>query len=189
MQRKLNAAVTFLSHVNASFASVTMNVYEEIQCQTVTVGSLNVTVEATRLICSVFEAVQQSNWPVGRMSNDSDRVPEPILQSLLTYCYAVGVLSSEEIESEVRDNPAIRYLCANYVPTAASIRNFRRQNVHFLKAALGRLFTLLKYNSTETYSTYSLKRLEKAAQSDSFRILAEERVQQAIAADSHALDF
>lgn len=168
---------------------MTTNVYEEIQCQTVTVPSLNVTVDATRLICSVFDAVQHANWPVGRMSSDLDRVPEPILQSLLTYCYAVGILSSEEIEGEIRDNPAVRYLCANYVPTAAAIRNFRRKNAHFLKTALAHFFKLIKNQSPETYSTYSFQRLEKAAASESFQNLAEERIRQAIAADSHALDF
>ena len=166
-----------------------MNVYEEIQCQTVTVPGLNVTIDATRLICAVFDAIQQTNWPIGRANSDLDGVPEPILQSLLTYSYAVGILSSDQIEAEFDENPAIRYLCANDAPTAAAIRSFRRRNAHFLKPALGVLFKLITNNSTETYSTYSFQRLERSASSESFQTLAAERINQAVAADSHALDF
>jgi hypothetical protein len=164
-----------------------MNAHEQLEGRTVTVPDLNVTMDASGLICSVFNAVQQTNWPVSRALRP-EVTPEPVLQSLLTYCYAVGILASEEIESAVWHEPAVNYLCANYEPDAQAIRNFRRRHATFLKGAVANLFKLLASAVDENYSDLSMRRLERFSPNQSFLTLASQRIARAIKADSHALD-
>jgi hypothetical protein len=45
---------------------------------------------------------------------------------LLTYCYAAGIYSSEDIEQQLQREPSIRQLCPGNAPDAAKIRRFRR---------------------------------------------------------------
>ena len=164
-----------------------MNAHQELEGRAVTVPDLNVTVEVSRLICSVFDAVQQTNWPVSR-GHRADATPEPVLQSLVVYCYAVGMLESEEIGFATRSDAAVRYLCANYEPDATAIRNFRRRHMPFVKSALANLFKLLANAGSENYGVLSMRRLERFSPNHNFSSLAELRFARAIEADSHALD-
>lgn len=49
-----------------------------------------------------------------------------LLLTLLTYCYAAGIYSSEDIEWAGRNDSGARYLCANTPINQETIRQFRR---------------------------------------------------------------
>jgi hypothetical protein len=164
-----------------------MNAHEQLEGRAVTVPDMDLTVEASRLICSVFDAVQRTNWPVSR-GHRADATPEPVLQSLVVYCYAVGILASDEIEYAARNDAAVQYLCANYEPDATTIRNFRRGHLPFVKSAMANLFKGLAQVGAESYYELSMGRLGRYSPNHNFHSLAEKRIARAIAADSHALD-
>jgi hypothetical protein len=165
------------------------NAHQQVALQTVTVPDLNVTIEATRLICSVYHAIQQVTWRRGTPAPDADPTPDPILQSLLTYSYAVGNVCSDDIEAAAIHDPAARYLCANHTPRSETIREFRRANSASVTASLANLFRTIAATIPETYSTYSFERLRRFSPNQNFHSLAQQRLARAIQADSHALDI
>jgi len=166
-----------------------MNAHQELALQSVTVPDLNLTLEATRLICSVYQATSQVNWPPAQSRFISDVTPPAILQSLLTYSYAVGHFSSDEIESAAIHDPATRYLCANYTPRSETIRDFRRQHSASVTASVAQLFKIITAATPQTYSALSFDRLPVLPPIHSFQSLAQQRLTRAIQADSHALDI
>ena len=85
----------------------------------------------------VFEAIDATAWPRPRVM-DAERTPEPILRTVVTYCYVTGVLSSGEIESRARQDQSVRYLCANDRPTFEEVRQFRRHNIPCLRETIAR---------------------------------------------------
>lgn len=127
-----------------------------------------VTVKTDRLIRCVFEAVHQVEWPCHGQNDDG--APEPVLRTLLTYCYTMGILASEEIESAARHDSTIRYLCANHFPDWQEVRAFRRKNVVWLVEALNHVFGCLTSSEFDS------------------RAEAERRLAAAIQADSMAMD-
>ena len=167
---------------------VVMSAHEQLEGRTVTVQDVNVTLEASQLICSVYDAVQQVKWPSSGRQLNFDPTPNPVLQSLLTYCYVVGILESNEIAAAVDSDPAVKYLCANYLPTAETIRQFRRRHVPYLKMSLAVLLRGLATGTTESYSSYALDQMDQSSPNYSFHGLAAERLSRAVRADSHALD-
>jgi hypothetical protein len=50
------------------------------------------------------------------------------LLGLLTYCYAAGIFSSQEIEAMVRKDAILSLLCGQDLPDGRIIRRFRRYN-------------------------------------------------------------
>jgi len=163
------------------------NVHQQLALQTVNVPDLNLTLEATRLICSVYQAVQQVTWRRGKPAPDADPTPYAILQSLLTYSYAVGNLCSDDIQAAAIHDPAARYLCANHTPRSETIREFRRHNTASVTASLAHLFKTITAAAPETYSAYSFERA--FSPNRNFHTLAQQRLARAIQADSHALDI
>lgn len=149
-----------------------MSTYEELQGHWVNIPDLHVCLPAPRLICAVYDAVQQEPSPLSP-AHHFDSLSAPILHALLTYCYAVGVYASEEIEFATQHDPALRYLCANHTPKWETIREFRRRNIKPLQSSL----TALCCRLNPAQSSYSMHRL------------AAERLSRAIQSDSHALDF
>jgi hypothetical protein len=98
-------------------------------------------IDTTDLMRIVFDAVHDANWPAA-MPPLGDATPEPVLRTVLTYCYASGIFSSAEIETAARHDANVRYLCANDLPNFEEIRRFRRRNISFLRETLARaLFT------------------------------------------------
>jgi hypothetical protein len=91
----------------------------------------------------VFDAVESVQWPGKRASfsiyGDAGFRPEMLL-SLLTYCYATGVFSSQDIEAACRQDPVARYLCANNFPDAKTLRRFRRLHREQIRQSLANLF-------------------------------------------------
>ena len=165
-----------------------MSVQHQLDNRTLTVPDVNVTLEISRLICSVYDAVQQANWPASGRSLNADPTPDAILQSVLTYCYAVGILESTEIAAAAENDPAVEYLCANYRPTAQTIRDFRRRHVPYVKMSLVALFRTLATAAPESYSSLAFERLTRCSPNYNFPRLAAERLASAVKADSHALD-
>jgi hypothetical protein len=93
-----------------------------------------------QLIKLVLEAVDtvESFIPV---SSDPNLNPRQIL-TLLTYCYARGVYSSEEIEGRLPGDNAIAYICAGEKPDWHMLRRFRRLHVFLLTETLTQLLKL-----------------------------------------------
>jgi len=59
-----------------------------------------------------------------------------VLLGLLTYCYASGVFSSQEIEARVRKDPILILLCGQELPDWHLIRRFRRYNREVIQRCL-----------------------------------------------------
>src|SRR5687767_8648413 len=96
--------------------------------------------EVKALIHLVYDAVAHVNWLPSYRLPGADSTPEPILRTVLTFCYATGIYSSGEIEAAAEHDAIVQYLCANHRPHWETIREFRRTNVPSLKIALARVF-------------------------------------------------
>lgn len=130
--------------------------------------------ETRALIGMVFNAVHKSAWPATHCPS-AERTPDAVLRTLLTFCYATGVVSSEEVALAARQDRAVRYLCANHWPTWEEIRDFRRRNACGLKESLSELFRAAGPGAPAPLTGSVLA--------------AEDRLRHAMQADSMALDF
>ena len=59
---------------------------------------------------------------------------------VLTYAYATGILGSEEIARNCAEDDTFRSYCGEQMPTAISVKRFRRENRGLLKWCLTQLF-------------------------------------------------
>jgi hypothetical protein len=134
-------------------------------------GNAAPALNALELLSRAYQAVQAVDWPKARLDAERE-TPEPVLRTVLTYCYAAGILSSVDIEAACRHDPVVRYICANDFPSWTTIREFRRRNLPWIASALKHLF--------ET--------LEPADHMPEARFEAERRLARAIQADSNAMD-
>jgi hypothetical protein len=135
--------------------------------------------DKSKLMRLVFEAVHETNWPRPLPPN-LNATPEPVLRTLLTYCYACDVLSSVEIELLAKNDATARYLCANDFPQFEEIRHFRRRSITLLRESLARTL----------YSTWMILNPNRAP--ISFLVFvaeADHRLASAIEADSAAMDY
>lgn len=62
--------------------------------------------------------------------------------AVLTYCYACNMTSSLDLEQNAQADPMIRYLCANRLPSAGTIKRFRRHNRKQIQECLAQMFQL-----------------------------------------------
>jgi|SRR2546426_3800053 len=123
---------------------------------------------------------------------------QPMLLTLLTYCYATGVYASTEIELNIERDPMTRYLCARTYPNIDVIRGFRRFNVLQIKqcltAVLNRAWQLRFSGEDEeptcdtSYAALSMSRWSGRSPAPDFNREADDRVAKAVRADSMALD-
>jgi hypothetical protein len=98
---------------------------------------LRSTVGERRLIELALEAVQIVGEELPRPVRALQDQPSPkMLLTLLTYCYASGILGSDDIEWACGDDAAARYICANTLPGQDTIRRFRRANRPWVEACL-----------------------------------------------------
>ncbi len=65
--------------------------------------------------------------------------PEMLL-TLLTYCYATGLYSSEDIVDAAYKDATVRYICGSFRPDETLLRWFRRHHREPLRAALVHVF-------------------------------------------------
>ena len=120
------------------------------------------------------------------------------LCTLLTYCYAIGIYGSAEIETRIASDPLTGYLCAGAYPYPHELRRFRRQHRVLIQAALSKVLRLawefrrwkfaLGVAPDDELSFRSPRTGSDVALDANFTRTAEERVQQAVLADSMALD-
>lgn len=138
----------------------------------------------------IYEAVQSVDWPRPAVSPIPEQVSPAVLSTLLTYCYATGVYSSREIEYAASSDKTVRYICANQRPSWPAIRQFRRQNMPWIRKALGKILALRaeqKEKIGECYAGWSIRR-RGIPDAPDFSQEAEARLRRAIQADSMALD-
>jgi len=135
-------------------------------------------IEKIVLMRLVFDAVHETNWPPAPMPI-GDATPEPVLRTLLTYCYACGIFSSAEIEAAAQHDSNVRYLCANDSPQFKEIRRFRRRSITHLRESLARIL----------YSVWNILNADCAPVSFlAFVAEADHRLASAVEADSAAMD-
>jgi len=120
----------------------------------------------------------------------------PTMLSVLTYCYATGCYASEEIETLTATDRTVCYLCANQMLNSVEVRHFRRSNrelLHSCLLALHRRAWQHRFGSLRG-STASSSDLARAGCTRGgvlvFRLAAaaEQKIQQAVLADTMALD-
>ena len=93
----------------------------------------------TGLVSLVLSAVEAVDWP-GKEKNfarqGGPNFQSGMLMALLTYCYAIGIYSSQDIEASIREDKTVRYLCANTSPDWKTLRRFRKSHRDPLKKCL-----------------------------------------------------
>ena len=95
-------------------------------------------VGARTLMRMAFEAIDATEWRRW-IATDENATPQPVLRTLLTFCYCSGVFPSAEIAQAASIEGNIRYLCANDNPTWQEIKQFRRMNMSSLRESLARV--------------------------------------------------
>jgi len=63
-----------------------------------------------------------------------------VMLAMLTYCYAIGVYGSEDVEQMMREDASLRALCGMDFPDWRRLKRFRRQNHAMLQRALEETF-------------------------------------------------
>src|SRR5438876_143489 len=87
----------------------------------------------------VLDAVQATNETVPGSPVEARQIPAGrarTLVSLLTFSYAAGIYSSEDVEIRIPSDPQLRYLAAGARPTWHDLRESRRCHRQFLKQSL-----------------------------------------------------
>ncbi len=126
----------------------------------------------------------------------ADGPPVPMMLTALTYCYATGRYASEDIEAATAADRTIHYLCMHQFVTASAIRRFRRAHralIHSCLTSLHRKAWRHRFGGPPS-GCQSSAESSRLADSDDDRFAyrlaaaAEEKIQQAILADTIALD-
>ena len=136
----------------------------------------------------VGEIADEALVPVAAATRGLAFQPRSLL-ALLTYCYASGTYGSQEVETSLRKDSILRFLCANELPDWHTLRRFRRHNREVLIRCLEQ--TLSCTNEERNLNRMGLGadgRLSNRFDVD--QAAAEEaasRIQQAIWLDSVAL--
>jgi hypothetical protein len=144
--------------------------------------NLELSLETRRIISLVLDAVNQVAWEqTPKLDMPTDWTPDPILRTVVSYCYGCGLFSSQEIEAAALHDPVVRYLCANYNPSWERIREFRRLNTNSIRQCLA----LVLESMANSYMSSSIGRFFPVV---NFAKEAEQRLRRAIQADSNSLD-
>lgn len=131
-------------------------------------------VRLTRLALEAVGEVESSRAEF-RLPGESEGYGFRMLLTLLAYAYARGIYSSTELADRVAADTDLRYLATGDQPSATVLRRFRRQESRLIRAALGHLFAL----ATPQPALHGWFRAESEAS---------RRLEQAMVADSYALD-
>ena len=113
-------------------------IHTGIELDVILPRDLSDAVGARTLMRMAFEAVDATDWPRW-VATDENATPQPVLRTLLTFCYCSGVFPSAEIARAAGMEGNIRYLCANDYPTWQEIKQFRRMNTSSLRESLARM--------------------------------------------------
>lgn len=158
--------------------------------------------DESTLICIVLNGVQSACelGDTSRTLTTHFSAGQPrVLLTILTYCYAVGIYASEEIEARIPTDPSLRYLSVGARPTWHDLRRFRRQERKALHKALNRVLYLSR--GFRSCSIAEMLRIDAAwcdqllgsCGTDSTQTLladlaANYRINQSVLRDSMALD-
>jgi transposase len=151
------------------------------------------------LVSLILDVVQPIGWQTAEFNRDSgfdQRLRPRMLLTLLTYCYAIGIHGSHEIELSISRDETVRYLCARANPNWNDLRRFRRENKAVIHQALTDVFVAVwefkLWMSVSFHSTLEFSLQERHQQDirlrDQFSRLAEERIRTAVFLDSMMLD-
>ncbi len=154
-------------------------------------------VRLVHLSLVAVQALDPVETPGSRCPSDQE-FPAPMMMTLLTYCFSIGLFGSHDIERSIASDSAVRYLCANQFPDANQIRSFRRRNTPQLKESLFNLFKIVwtrQFNDPSP-SPYSLRASDPARHVPAsptqwereLSIEADLRIKMAMLIDSMALD-
>ncbi len=88
------------------------------------------------------ESVQQGATPV--LPKDGGALPAGEMLGAVSYCYAKGVYTSEEIEQKMLKDKELRDGVHGDIPDAKSIRRFRRLNHGAIQTTLEKAFGFLR---------------------------------------------
>lgn len=136
------------------------------------------------LIKLVLEAVHEFDLELpGARSADGISFNAGQTATLLAFCYARGIYSSEEIENRLPGDAAIRYICAGTNPHWHLLRRFRRDNSLLMLGILTRLMELVSRQFKMLPTAIIPERWRSV-----YREQALDRLREAIHADCMALD-
>jgi hypothetical protein len=100
----------------------------------------------TGVTVSIKRAAAQTVQHVGQpvVPKDGGALPAEQMLGAVSYCYAKGVYTSEEIERKMLRDPELREAVHGEVPNANAIRRFRRLNRGAIQETLEKAFGLLR---------------------------------------------
>jgi hypothetical protein len=144
------------------------------------------------LVYLALEAVQSISSPArgareGQLGQS--RLSQPILMTLLTYCYAIGLYGSKDIEVHTQMDRTVRYLCARNYPDWNLLRTYRRRNKDALRVCLEHLFAAAwQLRQSQAALPGGVAVVPPVEPSNRFAAEARERLARAVQADSIAMD-
>lgn len=87
---------------------------------------------------AAFETMKEGGAPI--VPEESGELPAKAFLGTVSYCYAKGVFTSEEIEDKMRQDPKLSQSVHGEVPSAKAIRRFRRLNRAAIEQTLTKAF-------------------------------------------------
>jgi hypothetical protein len=152
-----------------------------------------------RVLASVLEAVDfqaTEATPASLLGSTAPHFSSRL--KVLTYCYAIGLYPSLEIESAINRDPLLRYLSEGERLESASLRQFRRRHRLALTACLAQALERSTEESSSNrcgnrfpqrhYASASLDRWLPCTSPRDFDGEAVHRIRQAILLDTASLD-
>lgn len=94
------------------------------------------------------QTVQQGGQPV--VPKDGGAMPGEGMLGAVSYCYAKGVYTSEEIEHKMMRDPQLRESVQGDVPNAKAIRRFRQLNRGAIQETLEKAFGFMRRKKAPT---------------------------------------
>lgn len=152
-------------------------------------NDLRVWLSERDLLLEVYDVVERVSWPIGPAV--IHETPVPVLRTLLTYAYAIGLFVSRDVECSIRTDATLRYICSGHFPTSQAIRQFRRLHSSSIRNALEELLARLFHRhgaDAGSYALSSIGRITGLIDPSLARLEASLRLQLALKADSAEMD-
>ena len=151
------------------------------------------------LVMLILEAIEDLDTSMPEGEEGAGTAFRPAMMvTLLVYCYATGLYGSGDIRVATQHDQMVRYLCARDYPAfgeIASFRRYHRQRIASCLTAVLRRVWELRFRGEDAQPIRggarpgtSLAQWIRVASTPDFRREAEERINQAVRADSMAMD-
>ena len=105
------------------------------------------------LLCLILDAAQNLEWPESELKlagSSGYAFRRPVLLTVVTYCYAIGVYEAKGIAIEIAQDEILQFLCAGTFPTWQDIRHFTNQSRDLIQQSLFRTCQLAHKLGTQT---------------------------------------